>query len=89
MADLDVGLEDIPSQIATAILSIHDGGILKVSGEFSSEDHSLTILYKIMKDAVKTLNGQEPLSRVSIALGDFNYVMTVSGKCVYIAKVRA
>jgi hypothetical protein len=32
MERIDVGLENIPSQIGTAVYDIHDGRVLKVKG---------------------------------------------------------
>lgn len=87
---MDVELESVPNQIGTAILSTADGKILKATGALANDEDAVvtcSTIYKMLLDSAKCL-GDEPMRRLSISYTDYNYVVTLGKKHVYIVKTE-
>jgi hypothetical protein len=87
---MDVDLESVPKQIGTAILAAADGKVLKATGALDNDEDgaaTCSTIYKMLQDSAKCL-GDEPLRRLSVSYTEFNYVVTVGPKHVYIVKTE-
>ena len=87
---MDVDLEAVPNQIGTAVLGSTDGKVLKATGALDNEDDgaaACVAVYKMLLDSTKCL-GDEPMRRMSISYTDYNYVVTLGKKHIYIVKTE-
>ena len=87
---MDVDLEAVPNQIGTAILGSTDGKVLKATGGLDNEYDgaaTCTAIYKMLLDSTKCLK-EEPMRRLSISYTDYNYVVTLGHKHIYIVKTE-
>jgi hypothetical protein len=87
---MDVDLESVPNQVGTAILGSTDGKILKASGALDNEYDgaaACSAIYKMLLDSTKCLAG-DPMKRMSISYTDYNYVITLGQKHIYIVKTE-
>mmetsp|Transcript_12640 Transcript_12640/g.16599 ORF Transcript_12640/g.16599 Transcript_12640/m.16599 type:complete len:95 (+) Transcript_12640:149-433(+) len=80
-------LEQVANQTGTAIIKIDDGGILKTTGDLSSEEGGkvLSSLRQIVMDTGAVLQ-QDPLQRISVMYSSYQYVITLSDSKIYIVK---
>ena len=86
---MDIDLDSVPNQIGTAVLSTVDGKILQSTGAFCDDDGSVVCrnIYRMLLDSAKCLE-DEPLRRLSISFTDYNYVVTLGKKNLYIVKTE-
>mmetsp|Transcript_33960 Transcript_33960/g.32397 ORF Transcript_33960/g.32397 Transcript_33960/m.32397 type:complete len:87 (+) Transcript_33960:91-351(+) len=79
-------LLSVTRQTGTAILDF-DGRVLKSSGDLEmNSDDSLATLYNILKDSLKLKND---IKKVTVLYNDFNYVLSMNEKNVFIVKVQS
>jgi hypothetical protein len=75
--------------IGTATLDF-DGKIIKSSGdlEMNKDESNITIgtLYNILKDSSKLKN---EIKKITVSYNDFNYVLSMNEKNIFIAKVQS
>mmetsp|Transcript_9239 Transcript_9239/g.14511 ORF Transcript_9239/g.14511 Transcript_9239/m.14511 type:complete len:93 (+) Transcript_9239:130-408(+) len=83
-------LEQVANQIGTAVLKLEDGGVIKSTGELSSDDgvKVLITLHQMVMDTGALIDA-DPLQRISVMYSSFQYVITVSESKVYVIKKPA
>ena len=87
MADVD--LTQVQGQTGTATLDVSSGGVLRATGDLLGDEgkRACAAVFRMLQDTSKCLRN-EPMRRLSITFSDHAFVVTLSDKAVYIAKVK-
>ena len=86
---MEVDLTTVRGQIGTAVLDAQDGKVLRSSGELEGEAgvKAAATVFRLLQDMAKCLRN-EPMRRLTISFSDHVWVVTISDKCVFLAKVK-
>ncbi|XP_050044488.1 ragulator complex protein LAMTOR4 [Dermacentor andersoni] len=83
-------MEKIPDQVGFLVLSAADGGVMSSGGELENEERIGEIIRKMVycadrRDLLPTDNS-DAINRMSIYLGKYYYVVTLSSQKIFISK---
>uniref|UniRef100_A0A6M2E3Z3 Late endosomal/lysosomal adaptor and MAPK and MTOR activator 4 n=1 Tax=Amblyomma tuberculatum TaxID=48802 RepID=A0A6M2E3Z3_9ACAR len=82
-------MEKVPDQVGFLVLNV-DGGVVSSGGELENEERIGEIIRKMVYCADKRdllpANNSDSINRMSIYLGKYYYVVTLSNQRIYISK---
>lgn len=84
-------MERVPDQVGYLVLN-SDGGVISSGGELENEERIGGIIQKMVYCADKgdllPTDNADPITRMSIHLGNYFYAVTFSNQKIYISKRR-